>query len=229
MLAELVESEHVQAIDAETAGTLKTIASRKASPSHPMRGSRRSSTRPRATAASSQKRCAMGLVMLSSCGQGRNGAPASRDIRCSTTATAHLARRPRSQGVVRDRYGKDDVEPQARPARSSVDLHRIDLQRAYFVRTMRVVLCFEWDPAKAAANLRKHGVSFEDAQTAFSDEHARLVGDPDHSAEEERFVLLGLSSSLRLLVVAHCYRSADSIIRIISARRATKAETRSYP
>ena len=91
------------------------------------------------------------------------------------------------------------------------------------------MLRFEWDPAKAAANLRKHGVSFEDAQTAFSDEHARLVNDPDHSAEEERFVLLGLSSSLRLLVVAHCYRSADSIIRIISARRATKAEERSYP
>jgi len=90
------------------------------------------------------------------------------------------------------------------------------------------VLRFEWDPAKAAANLRKHGVSFEDAQTAFSDEHARLVNDPDHSAEEERFVLLGLSSSLRLLVVAHCYRSADSVIRIISARRATKAEERSY-
>jgi len=90
------------------------------------------------------------------------------------------------------------------------------------------VLRFEWDPAKAAANLRKHGVSFEDAQTAFSDKHARLVNDPDHSAEEERFVLLGLSSSLRLLVVAHCYRSADSVIRIISARRATKAEERSY-
>jgi uncharacterized DUF497 family protein len=94
---------------------------------------------------------------------------------------------------------------------------------------MCVVLRFEWDLAKAAANLRKHGISFEDAQTAFSDEHARLVDDPDHSAEEERFVLLGLSSSLRLLVVAHCYRSADSIIRIISARRATKAEERSYP
>jgi uncharacterized DUF497 family protein len=94
---------------------------------------------------------------------------------------------------------------------------------------MCIVLRFEWDPAKAAANLRKHGVSFKDAQTAFSDEHARLVNDPDHSAEEERFVLLGLSSSLRLLVVAHCYRSADSVIRIISARRATKAEERSYP
>ena len=94
---------------------------------------------------------------------------------------------------------------------------------------MCAVLRFEWDPAKATANLRKHGVSFEDAQTAFSDEQGRLVNDPDHSAEEERFVLLGLSSTLRLLVVAHCYRSADSIIRIISARHATKAEERSYP
>lgn len=90
------------------------------------------------------------------------------------------------------------------------------------------MLRFEWDPAKAAANRRKHGDSFEDAQTAFSDERARVLDDPDHSAEEERFVLLGLSSSLRMLVVAHCYRSAGAIIRIISARRATKAEERSY-
>ena len=91
------------------------------------------------------------------------------------------------------------------------------------------MLRFEWDPAKATLNVRKHGVSFEDAQTVFADEHARLINDPDHSEEEERFLLLGLSSSLRLLVVAHCYRSADSVIRIISARRATKAEERSYP
>ena len=88
---------------------------------------------------------------------------------------------------------------------------------------------FEWDPVKAAANLRKHGVSFEDARTVFSDDFARLIDDPDHSYEEERFVLLGLSSSLRLLVVAHCYRSAGGVIRIISARRATRSEERSYP
>ncbi len=88
---------------------------------------------------------------------------------------------------------------------------------------------FEWDPAKAIANARKHGVSFEDAQTVFSDERARLIDDPDHSHEEEHFVLLGLSSSLRLLVVAHCYRSEGGVIRIISARRATRTEERSYP
>ena len=68
----------------------------------------------------------------------------------------------------------------------------------------RPMLRFEWDPTKAAANLRKHGVSFEDAQTVFADENAKLIDDPDHSEEEDRFVLLGLSSSLRLLVACHC-------------------------
>jgi len=90
-------------------------------------------------------------------------------------------------------------------------------------------LRFEWDPRKAAANLRKHGVSFEDAQTVFTDERARLIDDPDHSADEDRFLLLGLSSSLRVLVVAHCYREAEGVIRIISARKATREEQRSYP
>ena len=90
-------------------------------------------------------------------------------------------------------------------------------------------LRFEWDPSKAAANLRKHGVSFEDAQSVFSDERARLIDDPDHSEDEERFVLLGLSSTLRLLVVAHCYRSAGNVIRIISARKATADEEHDYP
>ena len=90
-------------------------------------------------------------------------------------------------------------------------------------------LRFEWDPSKAAANLRKHRVSFEDAQTVFSDERARLIDDPDHSEDEERFLLLGLSSTLRLLVVAHCYRSAGNIIRIISARKATADEEHDYP
>ena len=91
------------------------------------------------------------------------------------------------------------------------------------------MLFFEWDPVKAAANLRKHKVSFEDAQTVFSDERARLIDDPDHSEDEERFLLLGLSSSLRLLVVAHCYRSTDNVIRIVSARKATADEARHYP
>jgi len=92
----------------------------------------------------------------------------------------------------------------------------------------RVSLVFEWDPRKAALNLRKHGVSFEDAQSAFSDERARLMDDPDHSPDEDRFLLLGLSSSLRLLVVAHCYRVDGNIIRIISARKATRDEQRFY-
>ena len=64
----------------------------------------------------------------------------------------------------------------------------------YKMRTLRVMLRFEWDPKKAAANLRKHGVSFEDAQTVFADENAKLIDDPDHSEDEDRFVLLGLSS-----------------------------------
>ena len=90
-------------------------------------------------------------------------------------------------------------------------------------------LVFEWNPRKAAANLRKHGVSFEDARSVFSDERARLIDDPDHSADDERFLLLGLSGSMRLLVVAHCYRAGGNTIRIISARRATREEQRFYP
>ncbi len=87
---------------------------------------------------------------------------------------------------------------------------------------------FEWDPRKARANLAKHGVSFEEALTAFSDEFGRLVDDPDASVEEDRFVLLGLSSSMRLLVVVHCFREPDETIRIISARRADQYETDLY-
>jgi hypothetical protein len=87
---------------------------------------------------------------------------------------------------------------------------------------------FEWDPAKATANLRKHGVAFEEAQTVFLDDLALLVDDPDHSDEEVRFVLLGLSAAPRILVVVHAYRSAPDTIRIISARKATKAERVSY-
>ena len=88
---------------------------------------------------------------------------------------------------------------------------------------------FEWDPKKAQANLRKHKVSFEDAQSVFSDEQALLIDDPDHSEEEERFVLLGLSQSLRLLVVVHCYRAEGRVIRIISARKADADEQSIYP
>ncbi len=90
-------------------------------------------------------------------------------------------------------------------------------------------LRFEWDERKAAANQHRHGVSLEEARTVFFDERARLIDDPDHSEGEERFILLGLSSTLRLLVVCHCYRSEGNVIRIISARKATARESRSYP
>lgn len=89
-------------------------------------------------------------------------------------------------------------------------------------------LHFEWDERKASANIRKHGVSFEEAKSVFADERARLIADPDHSEEEDRFILLGYSSTLRLLVICHCYRSDESIIRIISARKATRHEAASY-
>ena len=89
-------------------------------------------------------------------------------------------------------------------------------------------LRFEWDPAKAVENKRKHGVLFEEAQTIFLDEFAVLIDDPDHSGEEERFLLLGLSVSLRTLVVSHCYRKADDVIRLISARKATRREREIY-
>lgn len=87
---------------------------------------------------------------------------------------------------------------------------------------------FEWDPTKAEANLKKHGVSFEEALTAFFDDDALVIDDPDHSLDEERFVLLGLSSKVRVVTVVHCFRGEDDIIRIISARRATPGEQTSY-
>ena len=89
-------------------------------------------------------------------------------------------------------------------------------------------LRFEWDPDKAAQNARKHRVSFEEAETVFSDEFAVLIDDPEHSGQEDRFLLLGLSSKLRTLVVAHCYRSTSDVIRIISARRASRTERNTY-
>lgn len=90
-------------------------------------------------------------------------------------------------------------------------------------------LHFEWDERKAAANLRKHGVGFDEARSVFSDESAKLIDDPDHSHAEERFILLGLSSALRLLLVCHGYRGEGGVIRIISARKATPGESKSYP
>jgi len=89
-------------------------------------------------------------------------------------------------------------------------------------------LNFTWDRSKEAINVRKHGVSFEEAKSVFSDERARLIADPDHSEDEDRFILLGYSSGLRLLIVCHCYRSDDSAIRIFSARKATRREATFY-
>ena len=87
---------------------------------------------------------------------------------------------------------------------------------------------FTWDAEKAKANLRKHGISFEEAASVFADENARLKHDSEHSAEEDRFVILGFSSTLRILVVCHAYRQGDQIIRLISARKATPNERKQY-
>lgn len=89
-------------------------------------------------------------------------------------------------------------------------------------------LIFEWDERKNRANQKKHGVAFEEARTAFTDENARVMPDTEHSETEERFVLLGLSTALRVLVVCHCYRQKDDVIRIISARKADRDEQRQY-
>ena len=85
-----------------------------------------------------------------------------------------------------------------------------------------------WDEKKNLENKRKHNVSFQEAETVFYDPYARLIHDPDHSDSEDRFIILGLSKISRLLVVCHCYREDDAIIRIISARKATKQEAKSY-
>lgn len=87
---------------------------------------------------------------------------------------------------------------------------------------------FEWSPAKATANVRKHGVHFEEARTVFEDDEALLIPDPEHSIGEERFILLGLSAALRVLVVVHCERLDGAVIRIISARKADRAERATY-
>jgi hypothetical protein len=89
-------------------------------------------------------------------------------------------------------------------------------------------LRFEWDARKNGSNKRKHGVSFEEACTVFYDDRALLISDPDHSEDEERFVLLGLGARARVLVVVHCYRERKDVIRIISARKANRSERSQY-
>lgn len=88
-------------------------------------------------------------------------------------------------------------------------------------------LNFEWDANKSASNIKKHGISFDEAKTVFTDEYARLIGDPDNSDDEDRFLLLGTSIDSKLLVVCHCVREAESI-RLISARKADKQERKIY-
>ena len=89
-------------------------------------------------------------------------------------------------------------------------------------------LRFEWDEIKNRANFKKHKISFDEAKTVFYDENARLISDPNHSNDEDRFILLGLSHSAKILVVVHAYKEQDEVIRIISARKAIKNENEYY-
>lgn len=89
-------------------------------------------------------------------------------------------------------------------------------------------LKFEWDENKNSINKKKHKISFEEAKTVFYDSEAIVIDDPDHSEDEERFLILGISREVNLLVVCHCYRESDTTICIISARKATSTETKQY-
>ncbi|MFZ1291053.1 MAG: BrnT family toxin [Melioribacteraceae bacterium] len=87
---------------------------------------------------------------------------------------------------------------------------------------------FQWDNKKNLENIKKHKISFEEAKTVFFDDNARVIPDPEHSFDEERFVILGFSAKFNLLVVVHTYRENDEVIRIISARKAIKSESKYY-
>lgn len=89
-------------------------------------------------------------------------------------------------------------------------------------------ILFKWDENKNSINKKKHNVSFEEAKTVFYDDNALMIDDPEHSEQEERFIILGTSHKANLLVVCHCYRQSETVIRIISARKATKAESKQY-
>ena len=107
-------------------------------------------------------------------------------------------------------------------------LFRVDIPAGGNYNIIMEQLSFEWDENKDAINRRKHKISFEEAQSVFYDEAALLIDDPEHSEEEDRFIILGLSKRANLLVVCHCYRASESIIRIISARKATRTESQQY-
>jgi len=104
----------------------------------------------------------------------------------------------------------------------------IDIFLLYNYNIIMNDIKFQWDDNKNKINQKKHKISFEEAQSVFFDEEALIIDDPEHSLEEERFIILGLSKKANLLVVCHCYRKSDTIIRIISARKATVRETISY-
>lgn len=89
-------------------------------------------------------------------------------------------------------------------------------------------LIFEWDENKNTINKNKHGLSFEEAKEVFEDDNAILFDDPDHSIGEERFLIIGMTASQNICIVSHCYRDNDNVIRIISARKATKNEKKIY-
>ena len=90
------------------------------------------------------------------------------------------------------------------------------------------MLLFDWDENKNRINIEKHGITFEEARTVFFDERAIRFDDPVHSGDEERFLLLGMSETAKVCIVCHCYRESESVIRIISARAATKREKERY-
>lgn len=90
------------------------------------------------------------------------------------------------------------------------------------------MISFEWDSEINRKNIREHDISFKEAVTAFTDGFARVIQDPDHSNEEDRFILIGMSTTLKLLVVCHCFRENSKVIRIISARKANKSEAKQY-
>ena len=87
---------------------------------------------------------------------------------------------------------------------------------------------FDWDESKNRINLDKHGITFEEASTVFFDDRALLFDDPEHSLDEDRFLLLGMSENAKVCIVCHCYRESDTVIRIISARQATRKEEQRY-
>ena len=87
---------------------------------------------------------------------------------------------------------------------------------------------FDWDENKNRINLEKHGITFEEASTVFFDERAIIFDDPEHSIDEDRFLLLGMSETAKVCIVCHCYRESDTVIRIISARQATRKEEQRY-